>query len=473
MHTKLSSTQQQTLQHVLDGYPLVRTIIQHIHATGGQPLLVGGAVRDLLLDIPVKDLDIEIHHLDLQQLEDILRSHGPVSLVGKSFGVLRLHTLDIDWSLPRTDSSGRKPEVCIDPNMNMHDAFRRRDLTINAMGIDLITYELIDPFNGLDDLKNKILRAPDTALFIEDPLRFYRVMQFIGRFEMTPDQTLHHLCKTMNVTHISRERIEVEFEKLFLKSKRPSLGIRWVHSLGRLHELFPELGALVGTAQEADWHPEGDVFEHSMQAVDAAAALNIEDKFTRLILAYAALCHDLGKPYTTQIIKGKLKSHGHDQAGVPLTKSLLHRITHNNDLITAVCKLVKHHMAPGLFVKEGAKPPAYKRLATKLSPDVTMIMLADLAYADIRGRNPESHEPLTIPLPHIDEFVQRAQEFGVDTHSEEPALLGRDIMDIMQPGPKMGDFLRRAYEIQIDEGIKDKEILKQRVIEEINKISQN
>ena len=248
--TKIAPDVQSLLQKLLEQQPLVKKIVAEIAKKNGKALLVGGAVRDLLLGLPTKDLDIEIHGLPLDQLQEILSQFGPVSIVGKSFGVLRLHSLDpafaqdelrrtgIDWSLPRADSAGRHPEVIIDPNMNFADAFKRRDLTINAMGIDLNTYELIDPWNGYADLKAGILRAPDEKLFMEDPLRLFRVMQFIGRFEMQPDKELNAICSKMSFKGISVERIEAEFDKLLLKSKRPSLGIRWLREIGRLHTVF-------------------------------------------------------------------------------------------------------------------------------------------------------------------------------------------------------------------------------------------
>ena len=180
------------IQHIEKQFPRVREIADAIRTCGGRVVLVGGAVRDLFLALPVKDLDCEVYGLPLDDLEKTLRTFGAVSLVGKSFGVLRLYGLDVDWSLPRADSAGRKPTVRVDPHMPFADAFRRRDLTINAMGIDLHSGELIDPHNGQKDLKNNVLRSPDLETFVEDPLRFYRVMQFVGRFGMSvyPDGQL-------------------------------------------------------------------------------------------------------------------------------------------------------------------------------------------------------------------------------------------------------------------------------------------
>jgi len=464
--TKINKEIQSALQSTLKKYPVIHDIVRAINESGGKALLVGGAVRDLLLGREIKDLDIEVHNLSIDRLEAILEQFDEVSLVGKSFGVLRLRGLDVDWSLPRKDSVGRKPEVEINPIMGYEQAFKRRDLTINAMGIDLITFELIDPFDGAQDLQNNILRAPSKTLFLEDPLRFYRVMQFIGRFEMQPDEELDTICKEMDISKVSVERIEAEFEKLLLQAKRPSLGIWWLKKIGRLKEVLPELAATIGVQQDKKWHPEGDVFKHTMQALDAAAIIRdtYENRLDKLALMYGALCHDLGKPSTTHTVNGEIKSEEHAMQGVPLTKQILKRITKNKELIDTVCKLVKYHMAPIQFIDGGAKLSAYKRLANKLTPHTNLRMLADLALADKRGRNPKGDDPLDKDFPEIDQFRKKAQEAKVELEQEEPVLHGRDIMDMIEPGPRMGELLKQAYEIQIEEGIKDKNELKRRVL---------
>lgn len=452
------------LQPILNNYPQVLKLVHAIDAQHGRALLVGGAVRDLVLGIPVKDLDIEVHGLNIAQLEQILRTFGPVSLVGKAFGVLRLHGLDVDWSLPRVDSSGRKPQVHIDPFMSIKEAFRRRDLTINAMGIDLTTFELVDPFDGKEDLKKGILRAPDTTLFVEDPLRFFRVMQFIGRFEMKPDESLNAVCKTMDISQVSKERISTEFEKLLLKSKQPSLGFRWLLSIGRLGDVLPELQATIPIKQDPRWHPEGNLFEHSMQTLDAAVRLHYEHD-AKLIMLYAALCHDLGKITTTvQEPDGSITCYGHDKAGVPITRRLLKRITLKKSFMRPIEKLVRYHMQPSQFINGGAKAPAYKRLARKLAPDVSMQMLADLSLADGQGCNPNGHKPLLSHDPDTEAFRKKAQEINVLEQAEQPILQGRDLLGLVNPGKEMGMLLKKAYTIQMEEGIKDKEVLKQRVL---------
>jgi len=459
MKSYLSSVERDRLVQLVDRYPILRTVDGEVRAQGGLMLIVGGAVRDIILGRPVAEIDVEIYHLTVDAVAALLSRHGLVSFVGKSFGVFKLAGIPIDWSLPRLDESGRKPHVTIVKDLPIADALRRRDLTMNAMAIDLATSELIDPWGGRADMAAHRLRTPDPAFFVEDPLRFYRVMQFIGRFAMYPDPVLQQLCQEIELHGLSRERISAEFEKLLLRAPEPSRGLRWLVELGRLEEMLPEVAATQGIPQEPSWHPEGDVFEHTMQAIDAAAAQPYDDQQVRRLVIYAALCHDLGKVTTTQLVDGRLRSIGHEAAGVAPTRTLLQRISLEVALQKAVVKLVRHHMAPGSFIKGGAKDAAYKRLARMLMPETNLATLALLAYADKRGRNPESHRPLTIPLPEVDQFIARADALGVLKGPEVPLISGADLVDVVSPGPRLGALLKEAYALQLDEGIGDKAIL--------------
>ncbi len=484
------------ITQIYQKYPELKTIIAQLTRIAGvRVLLVGGAVRDILLgETALKDLDLEVYGLTVAQLETELRKFGTVILVGQAFGVLRLAHLNVDWSLPRSDSVGRKPIVQVDPNLNFHAAFRRRDLTINAMGVDLATGELIDLYGGQQDLKHKILRAVDPELFGEDPLRFFRVMSLMGRFEFQPDLVLNNLCKTMDLTKISRERIEQEFQKLFLKSQRPSLGIRWLQTIGRLEEILPELYNTVGVPQNIKWHPEGDVFEHTMQALDAVIydlagdsnnnlqsleitninsvnKNNFIDNFVssaelRVLLCWAAICHDLGKAVTTKLIDGLYRSFGHEVAGVELSKKLLKRITEQKDLLKIVPKLVLYHMRPGQYVTQKVRASTYKKLALQLAPDASLLLLAQLAWADRAGRNGDGSQ---IPLKTVDQeildFMARARELEIISKPELPVLTGQDLLalNLATAGPELGKLLARAYDIQITQGITDKAVLLQKL----------
>jgi tRNA nucleotidyltransferase (CCA-adding enzyme) len=450
-------------------------IIQKIKELGGVSYLVGGTVRDLVLERETKDLDIEVHNLSLEQLEQALQHFGQVSLIGKQFGVLRIAHLDVDWSIPRRDSKGRKPEVTVDPAMTIEDACRRRDVTMNAMAISLNEVSeddskilIIDPFDGLKDLEKKELSVVDKKLFLDDPLRFFRVMQFVGRFEMAPDKELDEVCRKMQLEDdkgqklIAQERIFEELKKLLLLSKRPSLGFRWLDELKRMDEVFPEIGTIVGVPQRADYHPEGSVFEHTMQALDAAALFDTyESDEQKLKVMLGVLCHDFGKPL---VVNDELHSKGHDMAGEKPAKIFIKRLTGSKELCRGVEKLVRHHMMPIAFLKNKAKENAYKRLALKLAPEVTILQLGMVALADMRGRNPEGSEPLTMRVDMIDSFIEKARSAKIERGPEKPVLLGRHIIEFIKPGPKMGRILQKAYQIQIDEGITNLEALRERVI---------
>jgi tRNA nucleotidyltransferase (CCA-adding enzyme) len=449
---------------VFSRYPIIKTIVADLAKKNAIAVVVGGAVRDFFLDVDTKDFDIEVYHISTADLESILKKQGPVSLVGKSFGVFKLHGIPVDWSLPRKDSFGRKPEVIVDQDLSFHDAFIRRDLTINAMGVNLISGELIDLFGGKKDIEEKVLRAPDPTFFVQDPLRFYRVMQFIGRFSMHPDKELTKVCKKMDISTVSRERISEEFEKLLLKSERPSLGFRWLQKIERLSEIIPELYNLVGMQQYPPYHPEGDVFEHTMQTLDAAAriAKQYHNTNKKMLLLFSALCHDIGKT-------GGKTEYGHDKRGSELVKHILSRITVSVAYTKAVEKLVRYHMAPGQFIEQESKSSAYKRLARKLAPETNLALLSDLALADKQGRNPESEIPLSHVPADIIEFQKKAAEAQVIEHAEEPLLQGRDLLDVLKPGKQMGEVLKKAYEMQLQEGIRDKEILKIKILNLVKK----
>ncbi len=463
--TKNSILIQRAVAQLCKQFPVISRVVQQITKAGGTAFLVGGAVRDIFLKVPVKDVDIEVHGISLEKLQSILKEFGPIRLVGKIYSVLSIDGYAIDWAVPRKDSTGRKPRVEIDPHMPLKEAFARRDLTINAMGINLDTKELIDPFNGLADVRSKTLRATDKNFFKEDPLRLFRVMQFTARFGFQPDKQLNELCKKMDVSEVSRERIEQEMNKMLLKSKQPSLGLRWLQKIGRLADIFPEIAATVGVQQEPKWHPEGDVFEHTMQALDAAAAIPLKDDKDRLTLMYAALCHDLGKVTATKKRNGKWTSYGHESDSVPLAKKLLKRITNDSELLDTVCALVRHHMTPLQLVGQKSSPAAYKRLAFKLAPYSSLEFLTNLVLADRQGRNPKKSKPLRKKIwPDLETFKKHARSAKVDKKAEEPILQGRDLLDQVKPGPQLGRLVKKAYEIQINEGIQDKAVLKKRVL---------
>lgn len=478
-HAELQRQLTERLALLLQEYPLITKVDRAVSALGGTVVLVGGIVRDLMMkewsgqhsaSSVSLDIDVEVFGLSLEQLSALLAEYGLVTMVGVSFGVLRIAGVPIDWSIPRADKAGRKPEVTLVPSLSIAEALRRRDLTMNAMAIEVATGVLHDPFNGYADMRASVLRTPDPQFFVQDPLRFYRVMQLVSRFNMMPDAILQDVCMSIDLTALSRERIVAEFEKLLVRARpaqgAPSYGIRWIASIGRLAELLPELGALCGVLQDVTWHPEGDVFEHTMQVIDAAAALEYATIHERKRVLYACLCHDLGKATTTRVIAGRIRSHGHDVAGVVPARHLLPRIAQNKEMMKAIALLVRHHMAPGQLVAQKSHDSAYKRLAYALSPTTTLYELALVAYADRRGRNAHGGKPLPVSyvIVDVDTFVEKARLLGVLHGPEKAVLTGEDIEPYVPVGPQRGVFLKKAYHIQINSGIVDKKKLLQCVL---------
>jgi tRNA nucleotidyltransferase (CCA-adding enzyme) len=446
-----------------------RPLAEAVARAGGRAVIVGGYVRDRLLGIDSKDLDIEVFGLSRDDLEKVLSSFGEVVHVGKAFGVLRLRGLDIDFSLPRRDSKVRPGhkgfEVEYDPQMSFAEAARRRDLTMNSIGLDPLTLEYLDPEGGRRDLEEKRLRASDPRHFSEDPLRGLRAAGFAARFEMTPDSELKTLISALDLSELSAERIFEELEKLLLKSRRPSIGFELLRETGLLR-FFPEVEALVGVPQEPDWHPEGDVWVHTLMVLDEAAALRVGDEREDLALMYGALCHDFGKPGTTEVIASRITSREHDARGVPIAVRFLDDLRSPKELTRKVAALVRHHLAPAFFYRDGASARAYRRLARELgvagvSPD----LLLRVATADHFGRT--TVEALSRSFPAGEHFRKMMESLSLQDRAPRDVVLGRHLVARgIAPGPDFGRILARCRDVQDETGWDDPERILDRVLQE-------
>ena len=436
--------------------PLVlETAIAKLIEQGYRPVLVGGYVRDTLLNLPSKDIDIELFGVEnLEVLEPILATFGKVNSVGKSFGVLKLQLgkIEVDFSIPRQEKKiarGHKGfEVRLDASLSFKAAAKRRDFSINAMGYDLITKRLLDPFHGQEDLRVKRLDIVDEVSFIEDPLRLYRAMQFVARFELTPSTRFMRLAKEMiannMLAELPKERVFEEFKKLFLKSKQPSLGLTLLHQCNML-EHFAELKALIGVQQDPTYHPEGDVWRHTLMVVDEMYLLHGADEKQNLYLSFAALCHDLGKANTTKVIGGRIRSIGHENSGIALSEQFLARLTQEQQLIDKVLTLVKHHLKPRQFYTQGAKSAAIRRLARQ----VNIAELVLLARADALGRTTE--DALRREFKAGEWLLERAKNLHVVSKPLDPLLQGRDLIKVgLQPSKVFKTVLDKAYEAQLE-----------------------
>lgn len=441
----------------------IQAIAEAIVAAGGRPVAVGGFVRDLCLGIKAKDMDIEVFGVALDDLEAVLARFGRVRRVGRAFGVLRLDGKGVhaEFSLPRRDSK-RGPghrgfDVQVDPHLDFAEAARRRDLTINSMGMELPGGAILDPHAGRRDLERRLLRATDASTFPEDPLRGLRVAQFCARLEMAPDEELVRLCGALDLTEISPERKREEFHKLLVRGARPSLGLAFLHRSGLVHH-FPELAALVGVPQDPRWHPEGDVWTHTLMVVDEAAMLRTGDHDEDSALMFGALCHDFGKPLVTEVRDdGSIRSPGHSEAGVEPARAFLNKLRASHALVKRVCALVRHHLAPAQFVAQGAGDRAYRRLARRLgADDVSMELLARAARADHFGRT--TKEALERSFAEGDRFLAHARALAVADSSPPNAVLGRHLIARgLKPGPEFSDVLRRCRAVQDAHGWSDPE----------------
>jgi len=438
--------------------PIVHNIAQAAQAAGGRALVVGGWVRDLLRGHPSKDADVEIFGIAADRLPSLLAPFGRVEPVGQSFPVYKVVNADdggqIDVALPRRESkSGRGHkgfEVHGDPHMSIREAARRRDFRINAIAWDPLTGEFEDPFDGRSDLDRRLLRAVDLTTFGDDSLRVLRAVQFAARFEFALDADTAALCRTIPLDDLPAERVWGEIEKLLLSANRPSIGLALALDLGAIDRVLPELMPMVGCPQEPEWHPEGDVWVHTLMVVDQARTRNNDlDRARLATVMLGAVCHDLGKPATTAFVDGRIRSLDHEQAGVEPTLRVLDRLNvHTMDGFAVrdqVVGLVAHHLKPGAYHKAGnVGDGAFRRLAQK----VDLELLARLARADCLGRTG------IFDCSAMDWFVARARALGVEHRAPEPLVRGRDLLALgMSPGPKVGEVLKEIYERQLDGAI--------------------
>jgi tRNA nucleotidyltransferase (CCA-adding enzyme) len=429
-----------------------------IHDAGGRALLVGGCVRDPLMGNKPKDWDLEVYALAPERLREILDQFGPVNVVGEAFTVYKLGP-DLDVSIPRRErKSGRGHRAFViegDPEMSVVEATRRRDFTINAILQDPLTGEIIDPFGGREDLDKGVLRAVSGETFVEDSLRILRAAQFAARFEFQIEPDTVALCRTMDLTDLPAERIWGELEKLLVQSERPSVGVQWLAKLGAVETVFPEIQSLKEVPQDPEWHPEGDVFVHTLLVIDRARELIDDLSYARQItVMLAALAHDFGKPATTEFIEGRWRSRGHEEAGVEPAARFLDRINVHTidgyDVRRQVIALVREHLKPGEFYKkrEEVGEGAFRRLARRCEPE----LLYRVARADSLGRNAEwVPREKWYDAEAQEWFLGRVRELDVAQRAPEPLLLGRHLLELgLQPGPAMGEITRAVYEMQLD-----------------------
>ena len=427
-------------------------VARAVRGAAGRALIVGGWVRDRLLGYTSKNIDMEVYGLSADRLREVLAGFGRVNSVGASFAVFKLGPLDV--SLPRTESkTGRGHRgfvVTGDPHLSFEEAARRRDFTVNAIAWDPLRDEHLDPFGGRGDLRRKLLRRVDPATFGDDSLRVLRAVQLAARLAFEVDEPTRALCRTIALDDLPAERVWGETEKLLLLAEEPSRGFALARDIGVVDRLFPELKALVDCPQEPEWHPEGDVWIHTLLVIDEARQrLDGLPRPQQIAVMLGAVCHDFGKPATTAYVDGRIRSLNHEEMGVQPAAAFLDRLNIHTldgyDVRGQVLGLVAHHLKPGMWraapkVGDGA----FRRLARK----VDLELLARLAKADCRGRTGD------FDCSAMDWFLDRARSLGVEHAPPAPILMGRHLLALgVPPGPAVGSILRQVYERQLDGAI--------------------
>jgi tRNA nucleotidyltransferase (CCA-adding enzyme) len=427
-----------------------RAIAKAAASRNGRALVVGGWVRDRLRGDASKDLDIEVYGIPEHELPALLEPFGRVEPVGRSFPVYKVAGIDV--ALPRRESKVGRGHTAFavegDPRMPVHEAARRRDFTINAIAWDPLTDTYEDPFGGRVDLQAGVLRVVDPRTFGDDSLRVLRALQFAARFELTVPADTRAICGAIPLDDLPAERVWGELEKLLLQARRPSLGFALGRELGVVQQLWPEMAALIGCEQEPEWHPEGDVWIHTLMVIDQARS-RIGDlaHAEQVIVMLGAVCHDFGKPSTTAFLDGRIRSIGHEEAGVPPATAFLDRLNIHSiagvDVRRDVLGIVAHHLKPGMWhkVRDEVGDGAFRRLAQK----VNLELLAVLAKADCTGRTG------AFDCSAMDWFLERARALGVEHQPPPRLVLGRHLIPLgVTPGPAMGQLLQALYERQLD-----------------------
>ena len=450
MHLDLSVLEPKLLDAVMEIAKLVKQ-------AGGRALMVGGSVRDLLLGVKeVKDIDLEVYGIQPGDLQRVIGARYPFDPCGISFGVLKIQHLDIDVSLPRRESKRGEGHraflIDSDPFLGVKEAAGRRDFTINAMYYDPLAEEFEDPYNGVDDLKQRVLRHVSPK-FVEDPLRVLRGMQFIARFDLTPAPETIAICRTMEIEGLAPERLFEEWSKLLTKGVAIGKGLDFLRETGWVR-YFPELERLIGCEQDPAWHPEGDVWEHTKLCLDAFARRRVGDKTEDLTVGLAVVCHDFGKPATTSFDPrtGHIRSLGHDEKGVEPTLSFLRRLTNEERLFKEVPPLVQCHMQPFAMWKSRSGDAAVRRLALKV---VRIDRLLRVARADSEGR-PNELIATTTDGEELVWLAEQAERLRIADEAPKPILMGRHLMALgYKPSPQFKVLLDKAFEAQLEGAFSD------------------
>lgn len=442
---------------------------------------VGGYVRDLIRGIPSEDVDILITHHPVEEIIKKIKAHGKVDLVGKSFGIIKftINGKTYDIALPRKDApkdteiKGHKDFlISADPELPIEKDLERRDFRCNSMALRLADRKLFDPFGGLKDTNEKIIRLTNPKTFPDDPLRVLRVARFASVLNFAVDPSIYEVSKKIDLTGLSVERVNEELFKILLFSSLPSVGLEELFRLSAMRQLFPELYELTLSIQDSLFHPEKDqfghhtVWHHTKLTVDQAKRLADLFHFTqekKLTLLLSALFHDIGKPSTAEweFKRGRMviTNNRHDLVGEKIVKKIFNRFKifswNGYNLRKMVLLFIRtHHRATELWQnKEVVTKKAFNRLAADVDGEIELCVYLD--EADRAGRKERLIQGLDRQAKWL---LKKFEELNVTKETIKPLIMGRDLIQLgLSPGPSMGKILRKLYKFQLDNEFETKE----------------
>lgn len=433
---------------------IVNQIALAVDKNGGQTFFVGGCVRDWLLGFESKDVDIEVHGIAPFVLEEILDRVGERITIGESFGIYSLKGYNVDIAMPRKEKVkglGHKDfDVIVDPYSGTMQAAMRRDFTINSIMKNALTGEIVDHFNGIDDLKKGIIRHVNDVTFCDDSLRVLRAAQFAARFEFNVAEETINLCQKMDLTQLSSERVTEELKKALLKSNKPSIFFKVLKDMKQLDYWFKEVEDLIGVMQNPVHHSEGDVWTHTMMVLDEA--IKYRDKVNNPFgFMLSCITHDFGKTVTTKIIDGVIRSYNHDIEGVPIAIKFMKRLTNEVNLIKLVSNLTEYHMRPNILASNNSSIKATNKM---FDLAIDPLALISLAMSDSRGKISQ------YPYISYDEYLYQRIEIYYQ-YMSEPYVTGQDLIGAgLTPSKDFSKILEYAHKLRLA-GVNKKEALKQ------------
>ena len=435
-----------SLSDLIDNNRYLKSLSNLYESNGYDFYLVGGAVRDGILNIPTKDFDFTTNASPEESIK-ILNDEGyKTTEVGRAFGTIELQLKEssIHITTYRKDiyeNSSRNPSIQSVPDLNSD--LSRRDFTINSIAYSINKNELLDPFFGLKDLAQGIIKTPDDPVisFSDDPLRMLRLCRFISTHGFSPDNDTYTAIRnnTERIKIVSVERVRDEITKLLLGKDAP-MGIRALVESGLSLHIIPEINEL---KMEVDpKHHHKDVYEHSLEVLEG-----VPPKFT---LRMGALLHDIAKPNTKGIENGKVHFRHHEVVGARMTKKILKRLKYDNKTIEDVAQLVEQSARPHTF-KMGWTDSAVRRYIVDAGH-----MLDDLnalVRADVTTKNKQKKQDIYKTLDDMEQRIKEVKE-KEELDKLRPPVNGNEIMKILkiEPGPTLGKIMESLYEQRINEG---------------------